>query len=159
MRICALDTASPGHRALRKGRVSIRGQVYLVTTVTHDRRPPFRDWTLGRVVIAEMRRLHDGGGVQSLAFVLMPDHLHWLLGLREPLTLSAVVKRFKGRSARAVNAVLACTGPVWQPAFHDHAVRREEDPQDLARYIVANPLRAGLVQQIVDYPLWDASWL
>ena len=28
-----------------------------------------------------------------------------------------------------------------------------------ARYIVANPLRAGLVKQIGDYPLWDAIWL
>jgi putative transposase len=154
-----MDTASPGHRALRKSRVSIPNQVYLVTTVTHDRRPLFRDWTVGRVVVAEMRRLHDAGGVQSLAFVLMPDHLHWLLGLGESLTLSAVMKRFKGRSARAVNAVLACTGPVWQRAFHDHAVRREEDLQEVAQYIVANPVRASLVQQIGDYPLWDAAWL
>jgi REP element-mobilizing transposase RayT len=105
-----MDTASPGHRALRKGRVSIPDQVHLVTTATHNRASLFRNWTIGRVVVAEMRRLHDAGGVQSLAFVLMPDHLHWLIGLRGPLTLSTVMKRFKGRSARAVNAVLARTG-------------------------------------------------
>jgi len=29
----------------------------------------------------------------------------------------------------------------------------------MARYIVANPLRAGLVERIGDYPLWDATWL
>jgi putative transposase len=144
---------------LRKGRVSLPNQVYLVTTVTHDRRPLFGDFTLGRVVIAEMRGLHDAGAVHSLAFVLMPDHLHWLLGLRGPLTLPTVMKRFKGRSARAVNAVLGCAGPVWQPAYHDHAVRREEDLREIARYMVANPLRAGLVQHIGAYALWDAAWL
>lgn len=48
---------------------------------------------------------------------------------------------------------------IWQAGFHDHAVRREEDLAGIARYIVANPLRAGLVDAIGDYPLWDALWL
>jgi len=29
----------------------------------------------------------------------------------------------------------------------------------VARYVVANPMRAGLVKQIGDYPLWDAIWV
>jgi putative transposase len=29
----------------------------------------------------------------------------------------------------------------------------------IARYIVANPLRAGLVERLGDYPHWDAVWL
>ena len=29
----------------------------------------------------------------------------------------------------------------------------------LARYVVANPLRAGLVEKLGDYPLWDAVWV
>jgi REP element-mobilizing transposase RayT len=50
-------------------------------------------------------------------------------------------------------------GRLWQPGYHDHALRREEDLVATARYLVANPLRAGLVQHIGDYPLWDAVWL
>ncbi|MGH8412134.1 MAG: REP-associated tyrosine transposase, partial [Pseudomonas sp.] len=38
-------------------------------------------------------------------------------------------------------------------------IRRDEDLPAVARYIVANPLRAGLVEKIGDYPLWDAVWL
>jgi len=49
--------------------------------------------------------------------------------------------------------------PVWQRGFHDHAVRREEDLQALARYVVANPVRAGLVQRTGLYPHWDAIWV
>ncbi len=30
---------------------------------------------------------------------------------------------------------------------------------DIARYIIANPLHAGLVKQVGDYPFWDAVWL
>jgi hypothetical protein len=38
-------------------------------------------------------------------------------------------------------------------------VRRQQDMRALARYVIANPLRAGLVESIGDYPLWDAIWL
>jgi putative transposase len=48
---------------------------------------------------------------------------------------------------------------LWQKGYHDRAIRREEDLLAVARYIVANPLRAGLVKRVGDYPLWDAVWL
>jgi hypothetical protein len=48
---------------------------------------------------------------------------------------------------------------MWQKGFHDRAIRREEDLRAVARYIIANPLRAGLVRRVHDYPLWDAIWL
>ncbi|GBH14379.1 REP element-mobilizing transposase RayT [Pseudomonas syringae pv. actinidiae] len=38
-------------------------------------------------------------------------------------------------------------------------MRNEQDMAGLARYIVANPLRAGLVKKLGDYPLWDAIWV
>jgi putative transposase len=48
---------------------------------------------------------------------------------------------------------------LWQDGYYDRALRKEEDLQQIARYIVANPLRAKLVNKIGDYPLWDAVWL
>ncbi|MFP3408382.1 transposase, partial [Pseudomonas sp. SIMBA_065] len=48
---------------------------------------------------------------------------------------------------------------IWQPGYQDHALRREERLVHVARYIVANPLRAGLVKSVRDYPHWDAVWL
>ena len=69
------------------------------------------------------------------------------------------MERFKARSAHRVNKHLNCQGTIWQKTFYDHALRKEEDVRDIARYIVANPLRAGLVEHIGDYPLWDAIWL
>ncbi len=41
----------------------------------------------------------------------------------------------------------------------DHALRKDEDLVHLARYVVANPVRAGLVERLGDYPLWDAQWV
>ncbi len=90
---------------------------------------------------------------ETLAFVVMPDHVHWLVQLKDAVSLGNVVRRFKAR----VSIVLGA--PVWQRGFHDHAVRKDEDMVEAARYIVANPVRAGLVRRIGDYPHWDAVWL
>ena len=93
-----------------------------------------------------------------LAWVLMPDHAHWLIELSEHDTLGAVVNRIKSASARHANRVLGRVGPLWSAAFHDHALRAEDDLPDIARYVVANPLRAGLVKRLDDYPFWNAIW-
>jgi REP element-mobilizing transposase RayT len=119
----------------------------------------FLDLFRGRVVVRALHHQYMTGNARSLAFVLMPDHLHWLLQLEAGKQLSAVIGIVKGYSARELNLMTGSRGPVWQPGFHDHALRREEDLKSLARYIVANPLRAGLVDRIADYPLWDAAWV
>lgn len=142
-----------------KGRVSRNGQIYHITTTTEGRRPLFKDFGCARLVVGELRRLHEQNIVNSLAWVLMPDHLHWLFQLNGPIGLSTVVKVFKGRSARHLRLHMPCDLPIWQKGFHDHALRSEEDIVQVARYIVANPLRAGLVERIGDYPFWDAQWL
>ena len=85
----------------------------------------------------------------SLCFVVMPDHFHWLLELSDKHSLSQTVGMLKSQTARAIG----------QRGFHDHALRQEEDALQIARYIVANPLRAGLVKSVKDYPYWYAIWL
>ncbi len=89
----------------------------------------------------------------------MPDHLHWLVQLHNG-SLSALLQRFKSCSASQVNRLLRRTGKtLWQPGFHDRAVRDDEDIRAIARYIAANPIQAGLVRNIGQYPHWDAIWL
>ena len=158
-------------RDLRKGRYSQAGQIYLITTVTRNREKLFRFFPQGgdgadlafenaRVVVRALRRIEECGMAQTLAYVLMPDHLHWLLTLDDANELSTAVGRMKGATAREMNLLMSRQGqPVWQKGFHDHAIRGEEDIRDVARYMVANPLRAGLVKHVGDYPWWDAVWL
>lgn len=93
-----------------------------------------------------------------LAWVLMPDHAHWLLRLGEE-DLGTTVGRLKSASARNINRVRQCHDAVWARGFHDHAMRRDEDLRRTARYIVANPIRARLATQIGDYPFWNTAWL
>ncbi|ART81284.1 transposase [Oceanisphaera profunda] len=141
------------------GRVSLPQQIYHITLCTYQRQPVFTCFATGRLIALQLKDTQAQRHALSLAWVIMPDHLHWLMQLEETCSLNQVLKGVKARSAQAVNRHLNRTGPLWQTGFHEHALRKEEDIKQIARYIIANPLRAKLVTKIGDYPLWDAVWL
>ncbi|NII52692.1 REP element-mobilizing transposase RayT [Lutibacter sp. SG786] len=93
-----------------------------------------------------------------MAWVLMPDHWHGLIELGDE-DLHRAVGRFKAAVSRAIKRETRRESPVWQRTFHDRALRYDDDIKAAARYLVANPLRAGLVSQIGQYPYWNAVWL
>ncbi|UVE19618.1 transposase [Pseudomonas sp. LS44] len=126
--------------------------------VTHLRRPAFLDFDCARQLVHEMRLCAEDGLADSLAWVIMPDHLHWLLTLRQG-SLAQLMKRLKARNTQAINRRSDISGSLWHPNYHDRAVRHDDDIQAMASYVVANPLRTGLVKRLGDYPLWDAMWL
>ncbi|TDV54562.1 REP element-mobilizing transposase RayT [Pseudomonas graminis] len=113
---------------------------------------------MGRLLVHQFRDAQAQGLVNSLAWVVMPDHFHWLVELGE-CELEILVLGVKSHTARNVNKSLDRSGRFWQRGFHDRAIRYEEDLQSVARYIIANPIRAGLVSRVQDYPLWDAIWV
>ena len=151
-------TTRPHSQQLRSGCYSQSGQIYLLTVNTRDREPFFGRFETGRLVVDAFRRAQEEQFAHSLAWVVMPDHFHWLIELQE-IGLSKLIARTKSRATVTFNRLMQREGSLWQDGFHDRAIRKEEDLQTVARYIVANPLRAGLVTKIGDYPLWDATWV
>lgn len=149
--------AKPRSRALRRGRSSLVGGIYLVTFTTARRRPWFREWDAASAVA---RALADPAGwadSKLLCWVLMPDHWHGMVQLGECEPLSRNVGRAKAMASRCWKA--GDESRLWQAGFHDRALRAEDQMLDVARYIVANPVRAGLVTRLRDYPYRDANWL
>ena len=149
----------PGHQSLRKGRISLPRHVYLVTSVTIGRTPFFHDFRAGCAAARCFEEHAVLDEAHMLAWVLMPDHAHWLIQLGEKRSLSTIVGRIKAASARMANRVLKRQGPLWDRAFYDHALRADEDLRQAARYVIANPIRAGLVKRAGDYPFWNAVWM
>ena len=149
---------TPKAHRLRTGRHSQSGRLYQLTAVTHERQPFFQDWRTGRLLVHEFRRAQEAGHATSIAWVIMPDHFHWLIELHNG-DLPKLVQATKSRCTRLINQKRDLYAPVWQKGYFDRALRREEDLKAMARYIIANPLRAGLVDRVGNYPLWDAIWL
>jgi REP element-mobilizing transposase RayT len=148
----------PASHRLRIGRYAEQNRIYLLTANTLGREPVFRDFFLGRLVVEQFRAAQNQGYANSLAWVVMPDHFHWLIELQNG-SLSGLMQRIKSLSTKAVSLSTGRKISLWQRGFHDRALRREEDLVKLARYVVANPLRAELVEKLGDYPLWDAIWV
>ncbi|EJM16763.1 transposase [Pseudomonas sp. GM21] len=148
----------PASNRLRIGRYTESNRIYLLTTNTHDRKPIFKDFTLGRAVVYQFRCAQNQGTAKSLAWVVMPDHFHWLVELQQG-SLADLMQKTKSMSTKTVNQFTGRKVTLWQKGFHDRVLRREEDLVKVARYVVANPLRSGLVEKLGDYPLWDAIWV
>ena len=81
----------------------------------------------------------------------MPDHVHALL---EGLTDQSDFRRCAKMAKQRCGATYALTSetPLWQKGYYEHVLRDEEDSKEIAFYIIANPVRAGLVQSPDDYP-------
>lgn len=85
------------------------------------------------------------------AYCFMPDHLHTVIeGQTHDADLVLFVKLakqtssfdFKRRSGRV----------LWQPSWHDRVIRPSDELNEYIRYVVENPVRAGLVTDPADYP-------
>jgi len=143
---------------LQRGRVAIPNHSYSLTFCSSNRRALFVDDISAHLVARALDRSSSGGYCEQLAFVVMPDHVHWLVTLTGKCTLAALMSATKAEASRPLQAVLHLPLPIWQRGFYEHRIRTDEDLIEQARYLVANPLRAGLVQRLADYPHWFALW-
>ncbi|WP_416058536.1 REP-associated tyrosine transposase [Stenotrophomonas maltophilia] len=139
------------------GRHSSVGLFYLLTTVVDGRTPLFASDAAAAMAIREFQRLDQEGFTRSVAYVVMPDHVHWLVELRAG-TLEDVMKRFKSRTAQQINRLLGRIGRFWQARHHDHAIRPDESLYRHAMYLMGNPIRAGLAAQLGQYPHAWCEW-
>lgn len=145
-------TFRPGGQALRKGRYSCPGQVYFITSVCKDRAARFADDLTARMAGLCLMDARTWPDARCLGWVLMPDHLHALILLGGTESLSLVMQRVKSLIAARVNQCHGTSHGLWQHGFHDHAITALEDIPDFARYLVNNPVQAGLVEHSGDYP-------
>ncbi|NRP09566.1 MULTISPECIES: transposase [unclassified Marinobacterium] len=145
----------PGTKALRKGRTSIPNQIYHLIATTKDRRPVFNDFRLARSAVYAI----NSQPISTLAYVVMPDHIHWLLQMgHDAIDLGKLMQSVKTSVSRK-HYLRFSHGNIWQQGFYDHAIRSEEIIEDIARYIIYNPVRAGLVKTVREYSHWDAKWV
>ena len=142
-----------GSKSLRKGRTSIRNQHYLITTTVHGKKPFLNHPKAAEIILSSLHWLENQEKISLDAAVVMSEHLHFIAGLRNG-SLATIMRSLKSHTAKQINILLESDGPFWQPQYHDHAVRKDEDLNEVVLYILHNPVRAGLVKDFRDYPFW-----
>ncbi len=142
--------------SLLRHREQALGNGFTVTFCALDRRPVFASDAAAAILARAIWRSDELKLSSTHAWVIMPDHVHWLVSVEAGVSVSRAVASVKANTSRQL-AQLGLTG-LWQPGFYEHRVRNQEDLASQARYLIANPLRAGLVAKLSDYRWWYTSF-
>jgi REP element-mobilizing transposase RayT len=103
------------------------------------------------MVMRHFRRTARREGFAVLAYCLMPDHAHLLVeGTTSQSDLRRFVKATKQSSGRIYSGVYGCR--LWDEGYYGRVLRKDTDVREIARYIVWNPVRAGLAATPAQYP-------
>jgi len=133
-------------------------QQYFLTICTFERRRHFVEHEGVQRVHEQFVRTSGEFAFAILAYCYMPDHLHLLVeGVSEDSSLPPFVALAKQRSGFGTRTLLLPR--LWQTGYFERVLREEDDTFNVARYVVQNPVRAGLVRSPVEYPFLGSSIL
>ncbi|AVP96336.1 transposase [Ahniella affigens] len=144
---------------LRRGRINAPDCAYVITFCTDNRAAVFANPNCASLMHDLFRNMAIAEPESLYAWVLMPDHVHCVMVIRPGQTLARLVGSLKGRTAQQFHAATGKRGSLWQNGFHDHAIRRHEHMDPILTYMAENPLRAGLVEHIADWPWIGGTWM
>lgn len=140
---------------------------YFVTIVTYQRDSLFGDIDDGEMTLNAFGVIADECWraipehfpfVELGAHVIMPNHVHGIIIIHEPVgathasplpkqprgpaprSLGAIVGSFKSAVTRRIGREHNATG-IWQRNYYEHIIRDEKDLQRITDYIEANPSR------------------
>src|SRR5688572_19928866 len=139
-------------RPPRLANFSYRGVYrYFLTVCAFNRQKLFLDSATVMATLMQFRKTADEEQFEILAYCIMPDHGHFLI---EGSSDDSDFKRFCKLAKQRSGSLYARShgGPLWQEGYHERVLREGDDPLSLARYLLNNPVRAGLVRAPIDYP-------
>lgn len=123
---------------------------YFVTFGTKHQVHVFRDEITASVARDTIFEFRQRGWYALYAYCVMPNHVHLVLKLLGgKRSLSRVVATIK--SAIRVRCADRQRSVIWQGGFHDRVVREYEKSDEFIRYVLLNPVRAGLVEHLDEY--------
>jgi putative transposase len=125
---------------------------YHVRIATWNRLPHFQNEDTVVSARGQLFALAHGQAFAVNAYCFMPDHVHVLLAGRSvDARLRVLIGAWKQRSGYAFGRMLPGER-LWQPSYFERVLRENEGNELVARYIVENPIRAGLATRLGEYP-------
>jgi REP element-mobilizing transposase RayT len=126
-------------------------EICSVTIAVRGRQPVFTDAAIASDTVDLIRSLAAAHGVRIFAYCVMPDHVHLVMSPSERCSVIMFVGQFKSLVIRS-SWRYGVVGSFWQQGFWDHFLRAEEELRGAVDYVLANPVRAGLVDDGHLYP-------
>ena len=151
-----MNTDHPNRKPTRlRGFDYSQNRVYFITVCTQDRCEILAEicrggallLPIGEIVDREIRNLSAMYGLSVERYVVMPNHIHMILWLRndmreKPVSVADVLCSLKSRTTKLANELEGQPGrKIWQRSFHDHIIRDENDYLKIWQYIDENPTR------------------
>lgn len=111
-------------------------------------------------LVAESLLYRDGKVYDLEAFSIMPNHGHVVFAPLEGsdgkyFSLSTIMHSLKLHTALEANKILGREGSFWQHENYDHYVRDESELERIIKYVIYNPVKAGLVD---DWKNWKWTY-
>jgi putative transposase len=144
-------------RPKRLGNVCYVGVArYFLTFCVHERRKVFTCDQSVQLALLHIRQSARHERFSLFAYCFMPDHVHLLV---ESMSIGSDLRRFVARAKQHSGAAFALKhgGRLWQAGYYERILRRSEDAKWVARYIVNNPVRAGLVSSPSQYAYFGSD--
>lgn len=113
-------------------------------------------------IVAESFHHRDNRVYRLDAFSILSNHAHVLFaplqkgvnldGSPQYHKLSKIMQSLKRYSAQECNKLLGRQGTFWQAESYDHIVRDAAEWERIVRYVLDNPVKAGLVSEWWEWP-------
>jgi putative transposase len=141
-----------------------------VTTAVKAWTPVLSDPKIAREVALQLGETATHFEASIIAYVIMPSHVHAILGVRRIEELSRLMQAFKAITTSRIAPLMSeaqreqfgadRTYRIWRPRFDDLIIWSEKQFRLKVEYIHNNPVRAGLSGQATDYVFSSAGdWL
>ena len=140
-----------GRRPPRLGRLFDTSPLYFVTFCTHLRKPYLARDEVHAVFFAYTKRAHRDFDIAVGRYVIMPDHVHLFVRGSQIFRLGPWVGHLKQTLAKAAG-LSRTKRRLWEEGFFDHVLRSDESYAQKWNYVLENPVRAGLVNSVEDWP-------
>ncbi|MFZ0521006.1 MAG: transposase [Candidatus Acidiferrales bacterium] len=136
------------------------GHLHFITFSCYRRLPLLKSVRARNLLVEFLGQIRARYEFSLVGYVVMPEHVHLLVG--EPLlgTPSIVMQVLKQRVSRELRHVRFDASGMellqfWQPRFYDFNVWSREKRIEKLRYMHRNPVTRGLVERPEDW-IWSS---
>ena len=128
-------------------RTHIEGALYYVTSRGDNNENIFKDNHDFDSYLDLLKKYKEQYGFKLFSFVLMPNHLHLLIELKEGLTISDIMHDLNANYTKYFNSRYESKGHLFQERYKMVLLEKEQYLIPVSAYIHLNPRALGLTTQ------------